>query len=423
MSSYIPGAGFKKPLNMLEQPIYPDIKKGPPIFKWSGRYNPVDVGQTMLDTEADTQLISDAILSQAYSFGKDRYGHSSHQEKLVEFRPPLENFYEDHGPLNRLPTKVNAIIPRINPGTTAEGSGTSLFINNNNSIQEIDKFITDRISTNTYRTSFYAPLDLPMDNSVLPDLVTSLPNYSVNAGFAPQIQIDAPREYFTSDIQKPQVSGSAGFKSNYNLALHNQTSTDVTLSPTGPSYSGSAGFNVPYTIDDKNNIENFQLERTNPFVTASAGYNTQYVVDGETRKDYNLQYSMPRTPVSAGYSAPYTSNIETRLDEIELTSQINAPMRVINPGSETGYQSRDDAFTTPQEHLKVRYNPQVVAVAGHAYDYREKNSDQNFHVRSKIMPVKSYDSGLNSGTIRTMDVPAPPIQLKYDSLRNRKLAK
>src|SRR5579863_1243418 len=134
MTSFIPGQGTKKPLNMMQAPIYPDIKQAPPEFKWSKRYWTVDVGQTLLDTESNTQLREDAILARSYRDNIDRYGQSSHKEVITVFRPPLQTYYEDYGPLNRLPTKVHAIVPHVNPGTVTDSGGTTAYAVNNISL-------------------------------------------------------------------------------------------------------------------------------------------------------------------------------------------------------------------------------------------------------------------------------------------------
>src|SRR5580698_2535112 len=131
MTSYYAGSGLKKPLNMMEAPIYPSISKSYPSFKSSGKHWTVDTGSTIIATEANTQIFDGAILAKSYRDNIDGYGQSSHQEKITVFRPPLQLPYEDFGPLNRLPTKVNAIVPRINPGTTNDAGGTNAFRVNN----------------------------------------------------------------------------------------------------------------------------------------------------------------------------------------------------------------------------------------------------------------------------------------------------
>ena len=124
--STVLGNGIKKPLNMIENPVYPDIKKGPPRFVWSRKYWQVDPGATMRDTEPITQFIEPAVLAQSRDYNKTVYGQSSHKDIVnAAFRPPLLDYYEDIGPLNRIPATTKAIIPHINPSTAGHGGGTS----------------------------------------------------------------------------------------------------------------------------------------------------------------------------------------------------------------------------------------------------------------------------------------------------------
>jgi len=360
----MPGQGLKKPLNMLEQPVYPDIKQAPPEFKWSKKHWVVDAGQTILDTEANTQLYEHAVLAQSRDHGRDRYGHSSYQEKIDAFRPPLENSYEHHGPLNRLPTKVHSIQPRINPGTAHGGHGTSGFVVQNQTVSDINKHLTDRITTNSWRATFYAPMDMPEDNSVLPDLETTMPLYSVSAGCDPQVKIDAPVDVKPSNVQKLQTSASSGFNVNYKMAHTDQTNTE-------------------YTILDTNLA---------PMVSGDAGYKAVHTIDGETK-----------------------------LNELNLDKQIDSHLTIVNPGSETGYQTRLKSYTSPQDHIKLKQNPNVSVTSQRNYEYRDKNSDkQNFYFKTKIEPVKGYATHLNGGTFRTSGVEQPNLKLKYDHMKNNK---
>ena len=166
--AYIPGSGAKKPLNLLQNPIQPAIKQAPPRFVWSRKHWQVDAGATLRDTEANTQFIDDAILAQSRDYNQTVYGVTSHRDVVnAEFRPPLISYYEDIGPLNRLPATLQAIIPHINPGTADHDGGTGTYSSRNQRPSDIEKHITDRISTGEMRPTFYAPMDIPKDNSVL----------------------------------------------------------------------------------------------------------------------------------------------------------------------------------------------------------------------------------------------------------------
>ena len=393
MNGYIPGQGLKKPLNMLEQPVYADIKKAPPEFKWSKKYWVVDEGKTVLDTESHTQLYEHAVLAQSRDHGRDRYGHTSYQEKIDAFRPPLENSYEHHGPLNRLPTKVHAIQPRINPGTAHDGHGTTAFAVQNQTVSDINKHLTDRIASNSWRSTFYAPMDIPEDNSVLPDLETTMPLYSASAGCETQVKVDAPKELKMSEVDKIQTSASSGYKLNYNMAHTDQTDTNHTILETNlnPNVSGNAGYVNPYTVDGERPVNEYKLQRKAPSVVADSGYSALHTIDGETK-----------------------------LDEMELDKQIDSHLTIVNPGSESGYQTRLKSYTSPEEYIKLRQNPNVSATAHRNYSYRDRNADkQNFYFKTKLEPEKSYHTNLNRGTIRTAGVEAPNIKLKVEHMKRK----
>lgn len=427
--SYIPGSGFKKPLNQIENPIVPDIKKAPPRFQWSGKHWTVDVEKTLMEQENNTQLIEPAILAQNRDYNQAHYGKSSYQEKITVFRMPLQNSYEDFGPLNRLPTKLHAIQPRLNPGTAFDGN--SSYVDNSAGIPEMNKYISDKIVSKEWHETFFAPMSGPLDNKniVEPDLVYTKPAYASSSGFTTQATKDAynPLSDYRSDVIKANALASAnsGYTPNYNLALHNQTSIEIPggeLIPNLPSTSFSSGFSSNFTRNGESPlIENFELEsKTTPY-SMSSGYTTPNVVDGKVKTDYDLQRKTPWTTVSSGFSTELIRDGETRLDELEFQSKLSAPNRVINPSSEIGYQTRLTSYTTPEQHLKIRENPKVSASAQYESDFREQNSStQKFHVRSKIQPVKSYNSGLNSGTVKTAGISSTPVKLKQDALKSNK---
>ncbi len=67
---------MKKPLNAIEVPTFPDIKKGPPRFQWSRKFWQADPGATLRDTEPFTQFYENAILVQSRDYNKTQYGSS-----------------------------------------------------------------------------------------------------------------------------------------------------------------------------------------------------------------------------------------------------------------------------------------------------------------------------------------------------------
>lgn len=411
---YIPGQGIKKPTNMMQAPIYPDIKKGPIEFKNSGKYWTVDVGQTLIDTESNTQLIEDAVLARSYRDNIDRYGQSSYQEKIAVFRPPLQNYYEDFGSLTRLPTKIHAITPYINPGTAFDDNST--FSSMNNDVQEVTRYITDKITTPAWRNTYFMPMETLPDTSILPDLVTNIPTYSLSAGSNVSVNIDAPREEKLSTVQKPQVSVHSNTSIPYGSALYDQTSTDVILQDTSPMVSGHSGYVTPYTSHIETHLDELELNKTLPTRSVTSGVQSSYTTNGRNSlEDTRLSKTLPTTSVSAGYTPVTLFNGETHLDEMILESHITTKLNVHNKGSEDGYQTRIDSYTSPDDYLKLRENPKVAIATRPVFGYQDNRNiaSKKVHFQSKIQPVKSYDSGLNSGTIHRSGVESKSVNGRY----------
>jgi hypothetical protein len=360
-TSFIAGGGLKKPLNMLEAPVYADIKQQPPQFKWSGKHWQVDVGEIMKSTETETSLLGDSILTHSYRDNIDKYGQSSHQEKIVNVRLPLQNYYEDFGPLNRLPTKIYAIQPHINPTTVNDSGGTTAFAVNNTVIQDVDSYITDRISANSWFSTYYDPIDMPLDNAVLPDLVTTLPNRSVSSGYNTQRTIDAEniRDYSAKGCKDniTPISAHSGYSYNglYDIPMASQTSNVVTRVDEyegNPHTSAHSGYQAPHMFDGETRLDETFLD-SKITVSGHAGY-TPITVNGETRvSDIILERNLPYTPISSGHINNYMFDGENRYGDIQLIQHIDSKFQIVNPVSETGYQTRMESNNSVQDHIKL----------------------------------------------------------------------
>lgn len=237
MSGYIPGAGLKKSLNLIETPIYPDIKKAPPRFLWTKKNWHVDTGRTVMEIEHNSQLNENAILFQSYDYNSQHlYGKRPTYDVFVnkEFRPPLQD-RDDFLPLSRIPRPP--VVPRINPGT-ANPSGNNPFEEQNFRMPGVDKHISDRVKHGDIRPTFFAPLEMPTDNSVLPDLEMKLPPTSASAGYAyPTIAKVQPMQtvtrykdiHSTEEYEKTPITIDAGIKnvSNVNSSFMDREIPDI----------------------------------------------------------------------------------------------------------------------------------------------------------------------------------------------------
>lgn len=349
--------GIKKPLNQIEGPVYPDIKKGPPIFKWSKKYWKVDPS-VLRDTENITQFYEPAVLAQSRDYNKTIYGQSSHKDIVnAAFRPPIQNPLYDHFPMNRIPVTSEAIIPRINPGTAFD-NGTGGFHSKNERHSDIQGALTDRVSTGEMRPTFYCPIDQPIDNSVLPTLETVIPSISASAGFNMPFTVDAPKQ----DVQ----------------LFSNQIDAPI-----------DTGFTTQITVDGENAIEHTQLFDNRPQVSVTAGNNPQVQINAPIR------------------------------DDIELETQLTAPLNVGNVGTAYeggGYHERMYDNEQSINYLQDAHPSFSYAVPATPTFRAENERTYKPHFRRKLQPKKYYGNISHASFIPRSGIEQPGCNLKSNMI-------
>ena len=446
---------MKKPLNQIEVPAYPDIKKGPPRFVWSRKHWVADPGAVMRDAEPFTQFYENAVLVQSRNYNETQYGKSSHKDVVnAEFRPPLISPYEDNYAITRIPCTIHAIVPHINPTTADDTGGTTSYQAKNQRPSDIEGALTDRLKDATWRPTFYAPMDAPVDNSVLPDLDITMPSISVQSGWeipynsglagvnpviplreqifttplqtAPQppVLINGENkniENFTLISTLPSYSASSGANPTYKTTIYNEnvklgttsgfttpfsSGTNSTfyldgdveyiseLSKTLPNYSTTAGSNVSYTSHFEDHTPN--LNRKQPSYSMTSFSSTEYT-NTSPNPEIHLEYNRPQVSVTSGGDTNFSSHFEER--SYDLQSKLDSmPISVINPGSEFGYFENNESVQTLENKVRQNkpnysyYIPQEVPT------YREKN--EMTHTPSfieKLQAEKSYGSIAQSG--------------------------
>ncbi len=405
MTSYFPGRGLKKPLNNLQNPIAPDIRQAPPRFIWTKKHWQVDTGRTMAEVEHIPQLQEAAVLYQSYDYGSQHaYGKQPTYTAVVnkEFRPPLLD-RDDLLPLSRIPRPV--IIPHINPGG-AHPSGNNSFSDQNINIPGVEKYLTNRVKQGEMRPTFFAPIDMPADNSVLPDLEMKLPAHSAGAGFkfptitdtyiAPPIedtgydrihpemlagmtpiQLNAADERFNGERQytRPQVSAGSGRNTFAGAGL---TPIEFNLDYKIAQVSADAGYTGQLVTPSQARIENF--EYIQPQVSADAGRNT-FAGAGLTPIDYDLQEKIPGTlPASAGTNMSnyhtFDSDNHSRIDNNKVRER-----------------SRDVQYVVPantQFHTNEKSNP---------------------HFRTKIDSLSNYTPHIHQSPIARKGISTPQVTM------------
>lgn len=328
MSSYIPGAGLKTPRMAIENPLMPDIKKGPPRFIWSKKKWTVDTGQTMKSVEHIPQMTEAAVLFQNRDYNSQHlYGKFSARTQSVnkEFRPPMQD-RDDFLPLSRIPRPV--VIPRINPGG-AFSSGNSVFSQQNMSIPQVEKYLTDRVKEGEIRPTFFAPTSMPTDNSILPDLELKLPSTSASAGF------------------KFPTAGDTDLANNRD----NFMSLEYNRAPV----SVISGQNNAYTVTGPDAREDMELEYNRPQVAAISRERFT-AVPGLTPIDFDLDYNRPNVSATSGTG----SHAFSRIDNIDHELFYNRPnVSAVSGTGSRPYQRYDNA------EYDLSYNkPQTSASAG-----------------------------------------------------------
>jgi hypothetical protein len=135
MSAYIFGSS-KKPLNMLDNPISPNIRKDALRFTWSRKYWKVDSGDAIKETELYPFFVEGIVTHQSRNRNETVYGKSSHRDYVNQsIRLPLVAPV-DLLPLSRTPRPP--VTPRINPYIPMQ-------VFQNNMINDIEAHLTDKI--------------------------------------------------------------------------------------------------------------------------------------------------------------------------------------------------------------------------------------------------------------------------------------
>lgn len=367
--------GRKKPLNQLENPIYPNIKEGPPRFRWTGKSWHVDQGRTLIDGNQDfPEFAGHAVLVQSRDYNKQHaYGVSSHKDVVnLEFRPPLITM-EDTMPLSRLPRPIT--VPRINP-SGADDTSTRFTVQNNRP-SEIHSFMTDRVKDDEWRPTFFCPIDnsLYENGSVLPDLEFKLPQVSATAGFRfasnGMIVFDEPR------------------------TLEHEKTVGVRSNP-----------EVPFISDIESGMEHLTLDYNRPQVSATSGVQMSVTPLGTNEKgEVILDYKRPQVSVTAGHEIPYGSNVKFD-EEYQLEEKLHEDFHV---SSSSPFQTKNN-FVEPQ---RVRESPLSYSYSVYKnVPYHEQNERHKVPFQRKKESLSSYKGYENRVFIPRTGIETQKVKLR-----------
>ena len=241
------------------------------------------------------------------------YGKFSSRTQVVnkEFRPPpIER--DDLLPLSRIPRPT--IVPRINPGTAFATGGTSAYIEQNMSAPQVEKYLTDSVKAGEIRPTFYAPISLPIDNSVLPDLETTLPPTSASAGFRfPRAGGRLDQQDLELEYKSVPISASAQRKFINVNAFDGRE--DLDLEYKNPQVSAIARANMLKRGLTPVDIE--ELDYNRPQVSATAREN--FTPTGITILDFDdFEYNNPQVSAIARSNMPKISTINNGMSSTEI---------------------------------------------------------------------------------------------------------
>lgn len=439
--SFIPGAGFKKPLNQIQNPVYPDIRKGPPRFKWSRKYWQVDEGRTMLEnTQQIPHNLIDTVLVQNRDYNRQfAYGKSSHRDVVnLEFRPPLQD-RDDFIALTRIPRPT--VVPRINP-QTANDSGTNGFATQNSGISDISGFLQDRIENPSWMPSYCAPTQLvsSIDQQVLPDLQIKLPTRSVTSGFEYGFTKSNVENNVENNFQKLDAQIETGSTTNIHLDGYNAMQ-NLELGEKRAPISASSGF-ATTIVPGMQDIE-IQLQNKQKPISVSSGYSTDIrstLIEPDS--DIELQYNNPMVSASSNYTTfmtPMVSNVDHVLNDnrpnVSASSNFVSSIKssiidqtpidfdfVSKIGSRnTNMANVEHGYRTMNNEISARTinRPTYSYTVESNVPFREENHrDGPINAQAKKEAMSTYFGNTNMGTM-----PKKHIEMQKVNLRNQNVAK
>lgn len=418
---------MKSPLNQLENPVAPSIRKAPPRFVWSRKHWTVDTGTVQKQVEHIPQMQENAVLFQSRDYNSQHaYGSypkfNKGQFVNLEFRPPMQD-RDDFLPLSRIPRPV--VVPRINPGG-AFSSGGSTFSQQNMGISQVEKYITDRVKEGEIRPTFFAPISMPDDNSILPDLELKMPAVSAGAGFKfPNAANngtfeDDGRRYASLDYNRTPVSAVSGYNSSYKQNAPDGRSNMV-FDYSKPQVSASAGYaakDIGITFLDGGDYP--ELEYNRPQVSAVARERFT-ATPGLTPVEFDLDYNRPQVSAIAGSNTHsvydgqesvdrYTKGNDDHLDYQAVGGVSGANM---TPIYDMGQSERHAREIVDRNMTDRKANVAYVVPSNTYYEAQNTASSAVPAHRRKLRSIgKHHGSFSTQGHIRRSGVDQPQVMMR-----------
>lgn len=280
---------LKRPLNLVQNPVYPIIHKQATLkFKDARKNNQVDAGRVLLDLEQHPQMGTYTVLVQSRDRNKQhQYGQSSHKTVVnKEFRPPLQDPILDHVSLSRIPVKVAPIMPgMINPGNP------ETYQARNDGCTTVSRHIIDDIKGDAgWRTNIVMPFEKDLDvydpklNSKISTMVSLTSGMTTSWGSNETTPISQLSKVVLND--KLSASVSSGYATRYTTPLYLDHFNDDKNMENKIAAAASSGFTTQYTKDaDRFTPDGMYLENEKLNTILESRQNSIYTFNGETQEN------------------------------------------------------------------------------------------------------------------------------------------
>lgn len=341
----------KQPLNPIEGPIQPCIKKDPPRFVEAGKAWTVNPGDIILDNAENPYLVDGTVLAVARDRNKTQYGQRSYTFKVNKnFRPPLID-RDDLVPLSRLPRPTTQY--RNNPSIPYQTM-------NPISVEGL-RYVKQQRCADGIRPTFFQRVEEPQPD-VIVDLSQKLPTISAEA---PK---NTPIFFSNECASDPNIR-----KIGWEVTLRNKGAVQ-------PRMNNS----VPLSLQQE--TQGPELERRNPQVFAGAG-KTFCLRENSTMGQSDIELSKRNPSVFASAGREWFTSFDAQQPDVELdlhNPSVFASAGVQNPFKHTNSPEQEI-------HLSQR-NPSVFANARREFGVNVTQETPDIFLEQK-RPTVSVGSG------------------------------
>ncbi|AHA46053.1 hypothetical protein ISTM_155 [Insectomime virus] len=362
----------KQPLNPIEGPIQPCIKRDPPRFVEAGKHWTANPGDIILDNATNPYLIDGTILAVARDRNKTQYGQKSYTFKVNKaFRPPLID-RDDLVPLSRLPR----------PTTQYRNNPSIPFQTMNPMSMEGRNYVKQQRCADNILPSFFHRVDQPQPDVVI-NLQQKLPSVSVET--PKSFGLHLPTEGCTDpNIRKIgwevtlRNKKAVEAKSNPSFSIGVQSQhNDVSLSEHNPKVFADAG--RTFCLRNNNSSQqDISLQKRNPSVYADSK-KEWFVHFNAEQPDIELDLHNPSVFANAGHSSMLR---HTNTVEKDISLERKNPLVFAHAKKEYAVNLNDVSNT--KDIFLEQKRPNASASSGRAQNI-ETIQDRNIELKQRVI--------------------------------------